>query len=1280
MANINYGEVLCQAVDEIINKRLEGISYDKTIICTIISDDTKEQGIYRVSNNDLIEFNAYSSNTSYRKGDNVYVQIPGGDWNQQKIIIAKKTDKINEPFIYKKPFDSLVDITGNLIKTETKAALVANGDQESIILWTYNNYDVNALYNVEGPVLASYRRLGLQGSFQSLLKTFQIDGKTYKVNQGNYGLKLTIVSAENSVSLAQEKDGTYILYLNCADMNGNPYDFQSYYLQEKVFDISQVGKIKSMKLEFYQDKNSFSSSDGKLLPHTDFLNNSLEPNLFVNDAHIALGYDTSEFSEELVLAYTLDSTSYSRDEEHKEKTVEVRWIHQVDNNTFESVTLDDKIDYEIRWYRFQLGASSADEYSGVYWTKIDSGEKDFNISFTPDTALSEERIKAIIIYNNRAYRSNILVFQNKNEVVNKATIDAIQALNIYCIDETTDSGTQSSYGNYKIYSQNGSLIDNAEASKIRFWEPHFKSSTEDIENKSDILIEAEYIEWIIPVKNTMIIPVKNNMDYEAFEYNSLYTEENPNKFEDDAGEGFYWFEDNNDQRIHIRRNGINNQLNNNLNLQPYKIKSYYSQSYADNTIQCKALKENIVYSATKEHTFGPSGTMGSDCTFIIDFDGGNTAVTINDDQAIIVTARLYDYENNEIDISNYEILWSWKTSGGIELINRSVEENNKQEILWSKGTVLGESYNILQAELKGWGDIESLMAFLPIPIRSDKKYAYISGTTQIIYNSSGEVSEYFQNPYVMYDKTGKEINITNWNIKNGIEKEESFSPKIITNDKTGEKYLTPLSFYIENSCQKLCVMAIVDSSIVWSQPLLVMQNRYPSAMLNSWDGSLDVGEQDQGTILAPRLVAGKKEFNNTFSGVVLGDWKSTNSDSSLTQQTGIYGFAQGEQSYAFKEDGTAFLGKSGRGRIEFKGDSGIIKSPDNAGMSIDLDDGIITSENFTLAAGKINGNGSEFINITTGANNYPLQIGNNFYVAWDGTITAKAGTFTGTINAKDGELGNLKVTGILDGGTIKGATIASGDKFVVTSSGDLTAKSGYIGGWSIDESGLSHSNGARLYPTGELVMGSGIYSTTINSNGISMGESGVQINSNGIQIGTGTGATYIDSNGMMIQTISFYSLANGKPTAQRAGYIEYIASDYGEGSNGTYSYSGVGITSGNLSLKVTNGHIGARYGTNSYWVLDQRGFMASYGGNSGATLVLHNEDNNYGVLGYSAGNGIYSAYVKVNQNSVKIKGDSSTYITVSNNTVKISDESGSGSLCNLEVTGEIKGTIYAVLA
>jgi hypothetical protein len=124
-----------------------------------------------------------------------------------------------------------------------------------------------------------------------------------------------------------------------------------------------------------------------------------------------------------------------------------------------------------------------------------------------------------------------------------------------------------------------------------------------------------------------------------------------------------------------------------------------------------------------------------------------------------------------------------------------------------------------------------------------------------------------------------------------------------------------------------------------------MQNRYPSATLNKWDGQSIKMNENEGYIIAPAIAAGKKNSDNTFSGVMLGDWSKTDTESSLTKMTGLWGFHHGAQVFGFKENGTAFIGKSGHGRIEFDGNNGVIKSSlwDTLkdGMMLDLDDGIL---------------------------------------------------------------------------------------------------------------------------------------------------------------------------------------------------------------------------------------------------------------------------------------------------------------------------------------------------
>lgn len=1050
MENKDYGEIFCQAVDEIVEQRIETIKFDSTILCTIVDDSWRDTGKYIVTNNGgITKFEAFSENTNYRNNNNVYVQIPGGDWDQQKIIIGKKTDKTEEPYNYIKPFSSLIDITGNLINSNIErkeTGLIANQeiiktadgkvseDQEKkeyrITLWSYNIEDSEAKHQESGLPHSGYTRLGIQADFQSWLNTFysstgilEIDSIPRSVIQGNYGLRLVLTAKREAVAGENEEElakATYILELNVDDMNGNPYNFESFYTQQKLFDISEIGEIQTLELQFYETTGTFVDNEGYYISDVDFLGNLIMPNLYVNNIYISLGYDVNEINEERVQIYTLDSTTYSRTADpltNNHKKLQVRWIHKMENGTYKSITSNDNIgDYTVYWYRYKLGNPSADQFSGVYWKYLsiqdkDSNEiadpdwKNYNVNSEiddcryptffsswaiPDITLQQEQYKAIIIYNGKPYRSNILTFQNKEEVVNNPTIEAIQALTINCEDKT--------FGNYRIYNQGNRLLDQAQSSVKRQWKVYFNNTE---------LTEAESIEWIIPLTKTM-----------------LTVTEIPEKMEDKDGRPFYYYDETDKIKTHIHifkygdpSNGYAISESNTLS---YRIGSYYTQTYSNNTIQCKVIKEKVAYVATKEMTFGIAGTTGTDCTFILDFDDsktavldriyskddeGNTIVIDEEETSVTVTARLYDYENNEVDISDKEITWGWKAENSLfELADIYDEEDNtkiisyRHEVKRKEDTKTPDdfhNYSILQATLTGWGDYD-LVAYLPIPLKSKKDYDYISGTTQVIYNSDGELMDYFKNPYVLYENA-EPVSSVSWDCI-GTDT-DTYRPKVIT--KNGDSWLSPLSFYVENSCKEVCVVGKMKDGNYWSQPLLIMTNRYPSAMINKWDGQLNIGELDKGTILAPRLVAGSKDGDNKFSGVVLGDWGKTDSDKSLTTTTGLYGYSKGEQSYAFKEDGTAFIGKSGAGRIQFDGNEGIIQSAaynaetdeeDGTGMSINLAEGTIDAHTFTLTAGKSGGK----IVIDSTADTKPFAINEDkFFISWDGKVTAKEGEIAG---------------------------------------------------------------------------------------------------------------------------------------------------------------------------------------------------------------------------------------------------------------------------------------------
>jgi len=132
-------------------------------------------------------------------------------------------------------------------------------------------------------------------------------------------------------------------------------------------------------------------------------------------------------------------------------------------------------------------------------------------------------------------------------------------------------------------------------------------------------------------------------------------------------------------------------------------------------------------------------------------------------------------------------------------------------------------------------------------------------------------------------------------------------------------------------------------------------------LLNNWDGSLQIDETNN-TIMTAMIGAGRKNPDNSFSGVLMGDVKSENVVSGDKEGLGIYGFHHGAQSFGLNVDGTAFFGKSGRGRIEIDGNDSVIRSSawtknnlgqwviPNSGTLLDLDDAMLLMRDSTTGS------------------------------------------------------------------------------------------------------------------------------------------------------------------------------------------------------------------------------------------------------------------------------------------------------------------------------------------
>ena len=196
--------------------------------------------------------------------------------------------------------------------------------------------------------------------------------------------------------------------------------------------------------------------------------------------------------------------------------------------------------------------------------------------------------------------------------------------------------------------------------------------------------------------------------------------------------------------------------------------------------------------------------------------------------------------------------------------------------------------------------------------------------------------------------------------------------------------LTPLSYFLSEMDGQVYGVRVytVYGYLLATIPVICRISHYASAYIDNmaqYNGTVKIDE-DNAIIYSPRILAGKYEDidagQKIFTGVALGDYCDTNTDPSM-RLSGIYGFNKGTQVYAFTEDGTAFIGSS-NGRINFDGTNATLYNSNyesNQGMLIDLDGSDIFCKNGDYQA-----------YFGAGDSNYPLQIGNNFSVDWDGNV------------------------------------------------------------------------------------------------------------------------------------------------------------------------------------------------------------------------------------------------------------------------------------------------------
>ena len=124
-----------------------------------------------------------------------------------------------------------------------------------------------------------------------------------------------------------------------------------------------------------------------------------------------------------------------------------------------------------------------------------------------------------------------------------------------------------------------------------------------------------------------------------------------------------------------------------------------------------------------------------------------------------------------------------------------------------------------------------------------------------------------------------------------------------------------------------CLKVINNENNIIYVPLLAILNQYSLVNINGWDGNSVVVDEKGGYIYAPQIAAGNKNNDNTFNGVVMGEYV-IDGDSANTA-LGLWGFYDGESTFGMNaKTGATYFGKSGAYRIEInpEDEAGYIQS------------------------------------------------------------------------------------------------------------------------------------------------------------------------------------------------------------------------------------------------------------------------------------------------------------------------------------------------------------------
>lgn len=402
----NYNDVTEQifdAVSVIASKKIESLGFDKTVLCSIEDVSNAKEGEYRVKTSDeQATFLAYSENTEYPLGSQVYVKIPNNNYSEQKLIIGKYSAAAGKRVL--NPFSKIAYKDSDVSNRNINISLNANGSNQKSNPFSLNITRDDKIYDTIG--------------VKAVLKTSIAEN----IIEGTYGIKVLFKKDEEVVSEI-EMDSSYIEGVYKYYTNQNV-------VIEDIFDIKNTEDYDDIEVILFQNNDFIQQDENNTQIH--FSPNNSE-DIFLSDISLTFGYLIENYNDNNLKLYSLEGDRYQGEEERTLKTVFIYF--DKNNNRYipcytysEMAALMESYNLNIKWYKQGVETLSQieNDHPGLSWIYLNKESSDRYIDLGVQYLASPgaDNINAIykVVYEfSNSENKNKKVYSKEITLLNRTT-------------------------------------------------------------------------------------------------------------------------------------------------------------------------------------------------------------------------------------------------------------------------------------------------------------------------------------------------------------------------------------------------------------------------------------------------------------------------------------------------------------------------------------------------------------------------------------------------------------------------------------------------------------------------------------------------------------------------------------------------------------------------------------------------------------------------------------------------------------------------------------------